>query len=111
MMRKIGLNPDCPHEDTKAPINAVEIKNVYEKASNSLIGELETKLKDENLNDNVSTYGQTFSKGQMLKMLNAHQIHHRGQLTVLMRQADLKVPGIYGPSKEEWASYGMETRE
>nr|WP_275983527.1 DinB family protein [Paenibacillus hamazuiensis] len=30
-----------------------------------------------------------------------HQAHHRGQLTVLMRQADLVVPGVYGPSKEE----------
>jgi uncharacterized damage-inducible protein DinB len=37
-----------------------------------------------------------------------HQAHHRGQMTVLMRQAGLPVPGIYGPSKEEWANFGME---
>ncbi len=29
-------------------------------------------------------------------------------MTVLMRQAGLTVPGIYGPSKEEWANLGME---
>jgi uncharacterized damage-inducible protein DinB len=37
-----------------------------------------------------------------------HQCHHRGQMTVLMRQAGQKVPGIYGPAKEEWSSMGME---
>jgi len=29
----------------------------------------------------------------------------------LMRQAGLKVPGIYGPSKEEWALMGMPARD
>ncbi|MFA5404351.1 MAG: DinB family protein [Ignavibacteria bacterium] len=111
MTTKIGLNPDCPPEDTKMPTKAIDIKNIYEKASVSLISELESKLKDENLNDEVDAYGQTFTKAQMLKMLNGHQIHHRGQMTVLMRQAGLKVPGIYGPSKEEWASYGMDAPE
>ena len=38
--------------------------------------------------------------------LIAHQTHHRGQMTVLMRQAGLRVPGIYGPAKEEWAAFG-----
>jgi uncharacterized damage-inducible protein DinB len=32
----------------------------------------------------------------------------RGQLTVLMRQADLKVPGVYGPSKEEWEAMNAQ---
>jgi len=26
-----------------------------------------------------------------------------------MRQAGLKVPGTYGPAKEEWGAFGMET--
>ena len=29
-----------------------------------------------------------------------HEIHHRGQMTVLMRQAGLKLPGVYGPSAD-----------
>jgi uncharacterized damage-inducible protein DinB len=111
MMTKIGLNPDCPPEDAKMPPKAIDIKNAYEKASASLITELESKLKDEMLNDEIMAYGQKFTKRQMLKMLNGHQIHHRGQMTVLMRQAGLKVPGIYGPSKEEWAAFGMKPME
>lgn len=111
MMTKIGLNPDCPQENTKAPQKASEIKSTYEKAATSLIKEIETKLTDESLNDDISAYGQTFKKSGILKMLITHQIHHRGQITVLMRQAGLKVPGIYGPAKEEWAAFGMKAAE
>jgi hypothetical protein len=32
-------------------------------------------------------------------------------MTVLMRQAGLVVPGVYGPAREEWAVYGMPTQE
>jgi uncharacterized damage-inducible protein DinB len=28
-------------------------------------------------------------------------------MTVLMRQAGLAVPGMYGPAREDWAKYGM----
>ena len=35
----------------------------------------------------------------------------RGQMTVLMRQAVLAVPGIYGPAEEEWAAMGLPPQE
>jgi len=28
-------------------------------------------------------------------------------MTVLMRQAGLVVPGVYGPAREEWGQYNM----
>jgi uncharacterized damage-inducible protein DinB len=28
-------------------------------------------------------------------------------MTVLMRQAGLRVPGVYGPAEEEWGEMGM----
>jgi len=31
----------------------------------------------------------------------SHLIHHRGQLSVYLRQTGAKVPGIYGPSADE----------
>jgi uncharacterized damage-inducible protein DinB len=52
-------------------------------------------------------YGMTWTKGTVLVSLITHQAHHRGQMTVLMRQAGLKVPGVYGPAREEWAAMGM----
>lgn len=33
--------------------------------------------------------------------LLAHTIHHRGQLTVLLRLMGAKVPGVYGPSADD----------
>jgi uncharacterized damage-inducible protein DinB len=29
-------------------------------------------------------------------------------MTVLMRQAGIRVPGLYGPAKEDWAAFGQE---
>jgi uncharacterized damage-inducible protein DinB len=52
-------------------------------------------------------YGETWKKGFTLYCMVSHQTHHRGQITVLMRQAGLKVHGVYGPAKEEWAEMGM----
>jgi uncharacterized damage-inducible protein DinB len=52
-------------------------------------------------------YGQTWARGETLQVLVVHQAHHRGQMTVLMRQAGLAVPGVYGPAREEWVGYGM----
>jgi uncharacterized damage-inducible protein DinB len=111
MMSKIGLKPDYPPEDAPAPVKAAEIYCTYEKASASMMKEVEAKLTDESLNEEISAYGQTWKKGMILYMLSGHEIHHRGQLTVLMRQAGIKVPGIFGPAKEEWAAYGMQAPE
>ncbi|MCB1218029.1 DinB family protein [bacterium] len=43
------------------------------------------------------------SLSQMMRMLISHEVHHRGQLSVLMRQAGLPIPGIYGPNAEATA--------
>ena len=56
-------------------------------------------------------YGEKWPRGLTVRVLLDHQTHHRGQMTVLMRQAGLKVPGIYGPSKEEWSAYGAAAPE
>lgn len=50
-------------------------------------------------------------RGSTLGRLLVHQTHHRGQMTVLMRQAGLTVPGVYGPAREEWAAFGMPPQE
>ncbi len=38
---------------------------------------------------------------QMMRMVISHEAHHRGQMSVLMRQAGLGIPGIYGPNAED----------
>jgi uncharacterized damage-inducible protein DinB len=68
--------------------------------------EVTANWKDETLLETDSMYGETWPRGVTLFALIAHQAHHRGQMTVLMRQAGLRVPGVYGPAKEEWAAMG-----
>ena len=68
---------------------------------------LQQQWADASLPEAIQMYGEQWARGRVLQILIKHQAHHRGQMTVLMRQAGLKVPGMYGPSKEEWKEYGM----
>ena len=111
MMSKTGLNISVINENESVPDSSKEIINAYKDSSESLIKAVKREWNDESLNDEVPMYGETWRKEQVLTSLIKHQIHHRGQLTVLMRMAGLKVPGIYGPSFEEWSSLGMQPME
>ncbi len=104
---KTGLTVRCPAEDAPQPSTAAEIAATYETAANSVAEEVRTKWADTSMLDEVEMYGEQWKRGYALSSLLAHQTHHRAQMTVLMRQAGLKVPGVYGPSREEWAQFGM----
>jgi len=107
MLSKAGLAPDAPPEDSERPNSAEEIINAFKAAADSVINEISSKWNDEELLVSLNMYGEDWQKGYILWAMLKHQAHHRAQMTVLMRQAGLKVPGAYGPAKEEWESYGM----
>lgn len=107
MMNRGGLSVDAPAEDSDPPAYASEIKSKYEYVANSLASEVEAKWTDAMMSDELDLYGEKWKRAFLCEALVKHEIHHRGQLTVLMRQAGLKVPGAYGPAKEEWSQYGM----
>lgn len=113
MMSKTGLDITCdiknPAEDTS--ITAEQIVSAYQNAVNQFLAEIETKWTDASLQQTNNMYGQDWSVALTLSILLKHEIHHRGQLTVLMRLAGLVVPGVYGPSAEEWEQYGMKQEE
>ncbi len=103
----VGLTVDSPAPDSQPPASAAAIAEAYEKASRSLLSQLEAWT-DATLDLEDVLYGQRWTRGFTLHALLEHQVHHRGQMTVLMRQAGLRVPGIYGPAREDWASMGMQ---
>lgn len=111
MIARAGLQPDAPAENADVPEKAAEILTAYQKAANSLLVQVKQHWTDAALSENVAMYGETWRKGVVLSVLILHQVHHRGQMTVLMRQAGLKVPGVYGPAREEWQNYGMPPME
>ncbi len=110
MMGKTGLkifSPDFTtgHWNEKS---AADLKECYKNASESLVEKIKVNWQDTTLEEIDDMYGEKWKRGTTLNVLILHQAHHRGQMTVLMRQAGLKVPGFYGPSYEEWQAMGME---
>ena len=107
MCGKAGLAVDAPDEDAAEPESAGEIASAYEAASASVADAVRSTWMDAMLAGELQLYGGTWTRGGVLASLVHHQIHHRGQMTVLMRQAGLVVPGVYGPAREEWAAMGL----
>lgn len=106
MLGLVGLNVDVPAHDVECPSSAADIAAAYDKGAKSVTDAVAANWTDETLLQTDEMYGETWARGLTLFYLIAHQAHHRGQMTVLMRQAGLAVPGVYGPAKEEWAAMG-----
>lgn len=111
MTHRTELTFESVDENTPIPASVKEIVDKYRRASENMIKEITEKWNDETLKQEDDMYGEMWARGKTLGVLVTHQIHHRAQLTVVMRLAGLKVPGVYGPAKEEWAGYGMEPQE
>ena len=105
MPSHLGMKLDGPAEKDPVPARAADIVKGYKELAGSLTEQVK-KWKDDDMMVEDDLYGEKWKRGISLKILIDHEIHHVGQMTVLMRQAGLKVPGIYGPSKEEWANFG-----
>jgi uncharacterized damage-inducible protein DinB len=111
MLARTGLKIDGPGEKDPVPSSAKTIKDAYDKAAASLLEQVTGNWKDDTLMLEDDMYGENWKRGSTLTSLIHHQIHHRAQMTVLMRQAGLNVPGIYGPSRDEWAQYNAPPPE
>ena len=109
MASQAGLNIDGPTEKTQSavPARAADIAAQYEKTAAKVVPAARAAWTDAQLGDLIPMYGQQWPRGLALSILIGHQTHHRAQMTVLMRQAGVPVPGMFGPSKEEWAAMGM----
>jgi uncharacterized damage-inducible protein DinB len=95
-------------EEQVAYDKASDIVAAYERVNKNFVEALKQSWKDEDLKKEANMYGEVWKNGSTLFILVTHQAHHRGQMTVLMRQAGLKVIGVYGPAKEEWLQMNME---
>ena len=112
MLGKVGLTLTGPGEHDAVPSSTKTIVEAYSAAAGSLAGAIAgAKWTDAALADENEMYGEKWTVAFSLRAFVLHQVHHRGQITVLMRQAGLRVPGLYGPAKEDWATYGMPVPE
>lgn len=91
-------------KDLIAPASAAEICARYVAGAAGLGRAVKTQWTDATLRVRDDVYGLRWPRGHTLFVLVAHEIHHRAQMTVLMRQAGLALPALYGPSSDElWA--------
>ena len=111
MAQRTGLKFNSVQSDSPIPATAKEIADSYKEASENLLEAVKSNWNDDSLLIEDDMYGEMWKRGTTLGVIINHQIHHRGQLTVIMRLLGLKVPGVYGPAKEEWVNYGMQPQK
>ncbi|MEY4775422.1 MAG: hypothetical protein RIT40_2457 [Planctomycetota bacterium] len=99
-----------PAHDAPIPSKVADIVAAYAAASAAVVPAVQAAWDKADLRANIPMYGQQWPRRLVLSGLMYHEAHHRGQMTVLMRQAGLKVPGVFGPAREEWELYGMPTQ-
>ena len=106
----VGLIVPLSSENAPIPERARDITDAYEATATSIGNQIKEHWIDSSLEKEVDMFGQKWTRGLALAALLRHQTHHRGQMTVLMRQAGLRVPGVYGPAREEWVRMGIPAK-
>ena len=106
LMHRLGLAIDCPTEEGDVPALPV-IRDTYRRAASSIAELVRDRWSEAELTREFDMFGERWTGAESLEMMLRHEIHHRGQMTILMRQAGLTVPGVYGPAREDWAQWGM----
>ncbi|CAI6033373.1 DinB family protein [Cohnella sp. JJ-181] len=112
-MGSLGLSIDGlgDGEGGSGKYSAVELAAAYRTISDSFLAAIQAQWTDDDLSVTVPIAGEAWENGASLRFALMHQAHHRGQMTVLMRQAGLRPPGLYGPTYETWIEQGMAPRE
>ena len=109
MMPRTGLRlPPAPGPD---PRSAASLAGAYAASARALAEAVASAWTDADLDREDDMYGERWKRSRTLRCLVLHQAHHRGQMSVLLRQAGLRVPGVYGPAREDWASMGAPVPE
>lgn len=97
----LGLTVTMPNDVRTVPKNAEKIIETYKAVSKELADKVSTSFTDNSLAEDVDQHETPTPRGEILRTLINHQTHHVGQITVLLRQAGLKVPGVMGPTRED----------
>lgn len=103
-----GLKVEKVDHADNVPTSAKEISETFKKVSAQAAQAIEQQWEDETLKQVQNAFGREETNASILMGLIKHIVHHRGQATILIRQAGLKPFGVYGPPKEDWVHLGVE---
>jgi uncharacterized damage-inducible protein DinB len=106
-LTEFGLVMDQVQYSDEVP-SATTIAETFREISADVVKAVEEQWTDDALKKVQNAFGRQESNATIFMGLIKHIAHHRGQVTVLMRQAGLPVPAVYGPSKEGWLQIGVE---
>ena len=94
-MSSMGLS--FPTPQAEQPTSAAVIAAEYRTISREMLHAVMTQWDDASLLEVKEIAGGQWRNGDSLRLTITHQAHHRGQMTVLMRQAGMKeIPSIFG---------------
>lgn len=107
-MTGLGLEYDEPLASETPPSSAAVIASEYRRMREAFRRALTRQWTDETLLRTVPMMGEEWANGASLRFTLNHEIHHRGQMSVLMRQAGLRVPAIAGQTRDDWIDMGKD---
>ncbi|WP_019120480.1 DinB family protein [Brevibacillus massiliensis] len=107
-MKRNTAKEDKPEGGERAPASANKLSSEYQRLAQALLDAVETQWTDAGLLQSKSVNGENWSNGGSLRLIIQHEVHYRGQMTVLMRQAGLRPAGICGPTREDWIEKGQQ---
>jgi uncharacterized damage-inducible protein DinB len=102
-----GVKVEKVENTEVVPTSAKRISETFKKVSAQAAQAIEHGWTDESLSQVQNAFGREETNASILMGLIKHIVHHRGQATILIRQAGLKPFGVYGPPKEDWIPLGM----
>lgn len=109
MPAKMGLSIDIKQQTDYTNETVAEIIETYESGAKLLADAIQKNWSDADLVKEDNMYGELWKRSVTLSILIKHQAHHRAEMVVLMRMVGLPVIGAYGPTREDWAKYGLST--
>lgn len=108
MLSRAGLHFQKPFDYDHVPAAAAEAAQAYRNTVSAAIDAIRSQWTDEDLSRSSDMYGEQWLNGLTLRVVISHEIHHRGQMTVLVRQAGLRATDLYGPALEDWGEWGEQ---
>jgi len=99
-----GFSPDMRPPGMERPRQVDQLAPGYERIHREAVARIR-KLKPEDLEKKIPYFSNEKMSGtEILWGAVFHNIHHRGQLSLMCRLAGGVSPGVYGPNREEMAA-------
>ena len=83
------------------PETAAAAAALHRKSADELMAAVKSTITNDMLNNEINAWGMKMTVASTLWMIVAHEIHHRGQLQVVIRVVGDVPVGVVGPTDEE----------